>query len=521
MRLTTDAAPSRPAPGGELVRATGIGKSWGGTRALDGVDIAIRGGEILALVGENGAGKSTLMNILSGIIGHGSYEGALTVDGQPGQFANPHDSEKAGIVLVPQELRIAPGITVGENMFMGHLPRNRLGLVDFDRISRDARRWLRIFDMPCAPEDLAGLYSTAEQRMMMIAGALSKDARVLLLDEPTAALTAAETDKLFAQVLRLKAHDLGIVLITHRLDEVEAIADRVVVMRNGRVVHRMDGPKGRRGEIVRNMIGRDLSTVPRRAPETTKPPGEVVLDIRGLTVEDPDVPGKMVVDGLNLTLRAGEIHGLYGLVGAGRTEAARAIFGDWRGEVRGEVRLFGQDHRPRTPREAIRMGVTLLTEDRKATGILPGLNLGKNLSAASLGAVSRRGLISDGEEHGRNIAMMRKLDVRPCDTNYRIENLSGGNQQKILFGRWLNAGPRITILDEPTLGVDVGARHHIYETIGRMADEGLAVLMISSDVDEVALECDRVSVMYKGKITREFGALRGRADLIDAATGGQ
>ncbi|TPE45697.1 ATP-binding cassette domain-containing protein [Amaricoccus solimangrovi] len=235
-------------------------------------------------------------------------------------------------------------------------------------------------------------------------------------------------------MLGLKAHNLGIVLITHRLDEVEAIADRVVVMRNGRVVHRMDSPKGRRGEIVRNMIGRDLSTVPRRAPETTKPPGEVVLDIRNLTVEDPDVPGKMVVDGLNLTLRAGEIHGLYGLVGAGRTEAARAIFGDWRGEVRGEVRLLGRDHRPRDPREAIRMGVTLLTEDRKATGILPGHSLGTNLSAASLGAVSRRGLISDGEEHERNIAMMRKLDVRPCDTTYRIENLNGGNQQKVLFG---------------------------------------------------------------------------------------
>ena len=506
-----------PTAGGELLSARHIGKTYGNARVLNDVAIDIKSRDILALVGENGAGKSTLMKILSGIIAAGDFEGEISICGKTTHSRNVHEAEKQGVVLVPQELRIAPHLSIAENMFVGHLPRNGFGLVDFENLNAQAERWLSVFDMHLDPTDQMGKYSTAEQRMMMIAGALSKDARVLLLDEPTAALTDSETQQLFTHVLRLRQSGLGIVLITHRLDEVEQIADRVDVLRNGILVDRLNSAKGRRGEIVRAMIGRDVEITNNRKGHT---PGECVLAVRDVYVEDPDVKGKFRVDGLELTLQRGEIHGLYGLIGAGRTEFARALYGDWNGPVTGTFEILGQAGPPKSPRDALNRGIALLTEDRKATGILDGHSISTNLSAASLPGLSFGGVINDHIEHRRNCVMMEKLDIRPADLDYKIELLSGGNQQKVLFGRWLNANPKILILDEPTLGVDVGARFQIYQTIQFLAEQGLAVLMISSDVDEVAAVCDRITVMYKGRRIHEFSETRSRVDLVAAATGG-
>lgn len=508
----------RPAgsPGTTLVEVIDVAKSFGGIPAIKNASMGIRSHEILALVGENGAGKSTLMKVLSGIYPSGTFEGDLIMQGQPVKFADVQAAEKAGVVLVPQELRIAPALSVAENMFIGHLP-SRSGRVDFNSLEDLSKQWLSLFDMNIDPFQPAGTLSTSEQRMIMIAGALSNEASVLLLDEPTAALTDAEAQTLFSHLLRLREQGLGIVLITHRLDEVEQIADRVVVMRNGEVVDHLDSAKGNRKEIVRAMIGRDLENVPRR---TDNSEGEVVLHIKDLRVEDPLVQGKLRVDGVELTLRKGEVHGLYGLVGAGRTETARALFGDWPGRVEGEVSILGHNDFPKSPRDAISRGIAMLTEDRKATGIIEGHDLSVNISAASLERVSRWGIIDQNKELERNAGLLNQLDVRPADLSMHVGSLSGGNQQKVLFGRWLATHPDILILDEPTLGVDIGARFQIYQTINKLARNGLAVLLISSDVDEVSHECDRVTVMYKGRVVQEFTDSRARNDLVAAATGG-
>jgi len=512
------ASPELPPVGRELLGAKVVSQAYGATQILTDIEISIRAGEILALVGENGAGKSTLMKVLSGQIPHGRFEGETRVNGEPKAFSNVHEAERSGIVLIPQELRIAPLLPIAENMFIGHLPAGKLGIVDYDALEERASKWLEVFDLDVLPFEATGRLSTSEQRMAMIAGALSKDANVLLLDEPTAALTDAETQQLFRHVLRLRDQGMGIVFITHRLDEVEQIADRVAVMRNGRMVGQLETAKQRRREIVRLMIGRDLETVPRRTPH----PGherDTVLEVRSLVVEDPDVAGKLRVDGIDLTLRRGEVHGIYGLIGAGRTELARALFGDWRGRISGDCHILGRRGIPRSPRQALDLGIAMLTEDRKATGIIEGHSLATNFSAASLGGVSRYGLIAHNREYNRNRAMIKRLDVRPPDLQRHIESLSGGNQQKVLIGRWLNTDPKILILDEPTLGVDVGARFQIYQTISALAEEGLAVLLISSDVDEVLAECDRITVMYKGRKVHEFQEARSREELVAAATG--
>jgi len=501
-----------------LLKADGVSKRYGGVHALTDVHFEVAAGEIVALVGENGAGKSTLMKVLSGVIPANGFDGQIFVNNKPESFQNVYTAEKTGIVLVPQELRIAPNLTVAENMFIGRLPQKN-GLIQFDSLSDLTNHWLKLFDLNADPFGAAGGLSTSEQRMMMIAGALSQDAKVLLLDEPTAALTESEAQQLFGHIQKLKEQGLGIVVITHRLDEVEALADRVVVMRNGKVVEHLDSASGRRREIVRAMIGRDLEeATPRKL--TTKGTKRL-FQINGLNVEDPDVPGKLRVEDAHLTVQAGEIHGLYGLVGAGRTELARSLFGDWPGPVWGDMQLAGQRGLPKTPAEAISKGMALLTEDRKATGIFEGHSISTNMSAASLRSISRWGIIDDSKEFSRNETMMQTLDIRPFDLEYAINALSGGNQQKVLFARWLNSQPKLLILDEPTLGVDIGARFHIYETIRNLADEGLGILFISSDVDEVAAECDRVTVMYKGRMVREFQTDRTRGQLVAAATGGE
>ena len=484
---------------------------------LQDVDFSVRASEIVALVGENGAGKSTLMKIVSGITD--KDEGRIIVQGAEVQFRSVHDAEALGVVLVPQELRIAPESSVAENMFVGHLPANVLGIVQFSTLESNARKWLKVFQLNADPFDAAGSFSTSEQRMIMIAGALSKNASILLLDEPTAALTDAETQQLFRHVGRLRDHGMGVVLITHRLDEVEQIADRVVVMRNGKIVDHFGAAKGRRREIVRAMIGRDLDAVPRRNHNTART-GDVVLAMNEMSVEDPDVFGKLRVREIDLTLRAGEILGLYGLIGAGRTELARALYGDWPGRVTGDVRILGRSGLPKSPRDALRRGVAMLTEDRRATGVFDGHSVSTNLSAASLDSLSVFGIINRDKEYGRNMAMIERLDVRPPQLSYTIELLSGGNQQKVLLGKSLNIEPKILILDEPTLGVDVGARFQIYQSIAALADNGLAVLMISSDVDEVLLVCDRIVVMYKGRKVDEMTSDRSRERLVAAATGG-
>ena len=498
-----------------VLEARGISKTFGGTHALRDVGLAVRAGETVGIVGENGAGKSTLMKIIAGVIAGGSFEGEILLHGRACAFRTVKDAEAAGVVLVPQELHVAPNLSVAENMFMGILP-GRCGFVDEGALYAQARERLRFFDIHASPEAPMATLAPSEQRLVTIAAALSKSARVIILDEPTAALTEEEAKRLFAHVRHVHDEGVSCLYITHRLDEIEEIADRVVVMRNGRVVSRLDSARGRRSEMVRAMIGRDPEAAAERPARTASKP---VLTVRGLKVYDVNGTRRERASGVSLTLHRSEVLGMFGLVGAGRTEVARALFGAWPGRVTGEVRIGEHAHRPASPREAIGMGLAMLTEDRKQTGIIEGQSVSRNISAASLDEVAGRLFIDDRREHARSARFLQELDIRPRRDDVAIEALSGGNQQKVLLARWIATKPRVLVLDEPTLGVDVGARAELYRLIRALADEGCAILMISSDLNEVLAECDRILVMYKGRLTGEFARGAERHALMAAATG--
>ncbi|SPT51242.1 sugar ABC transporter ATP-binding protein [Actinomadura madurae] len=512
-------APRPAAPDGPLLGLAGITKRFGGVAAIREVHFQVQAGEIVGLIGENGAGKSTLMKVASGVFPSGTYDGTLTIAGDTHHCHGVKDAEDAGIVLIAQELQVAPELSIAENMFVGNLPR-RGPFCDPVSLHKRARKWLSFFGIDADPGRPAKVLGTSEQRLMVIAGALSKEARVLILDEPTAALTDQEAETLFGHLSRLGDEGVGIVFITHRLDEIDRIADRVVVMRNGEVVDEFTGRPSRR-ELVRAMLGTHLAEAEqRRAPEAASPAATAVLELRSLTVADPAKADKLRVRSVNLQVRRGEIVGLYGLVGAGRTELLSAVYGSWPGRVTGDVVVNGADYEHRSPGRSIRLGMAMLTEDRKTTGNFSGQDLLANLSAANLRAVSRFGIIDRLAETHRDRELIRRLNVQPPDSRRAIDGLSGGNQQKVLLGRALATEPALLLLDEPTLGVDIGSRFQMYSYIRELARDGLGILLVSSDIEEVHNECDRILVMYKGRVTGEFAPTCQRRDLLAAATGG-
>jgi ABC-type sugar transport system ATPase subunit len=495
---------------------SGLNKEFPGVRALTDVAFSVRGGEVVALVGENGAGKSTASKIVAGF--YAADSGTIAFDGEDRAFGSVHDAEAAGIVMIPQELHIAPFLSVAENMFAGALPTAR-GVVDRERLYQDTEEQLRFFGVEAEPFAPLSTLSTSEQRLVMMAARLRKRAKLVILDEPTAALTDEETQRLFEHVRALRDRGVAWIHVSHRLDELEQIADRVVALRDGRVAETFDSPHGRRRDIVRAMIGRDVEALATRPPAAVAPAVEPMLSVTGLTVRDPINPAKLRVDDVSFDVRPGEVVGLFGLVGAGRTELARALFGSWDGEVSGEIALGGRPWEPVSPRNALNAGVVMLTEDRKRTGILEGQSINANISAASLGRVRRGPFIDRAAEHRRNLELARALNVRPLDLAMQIQNLSGGNQQKVLLARWLATDPKLLILDEPTIGLDVGARFELFDLIRRQAADGRAVLLISSDLDEILTQADRVLVMYKGRLTAKLGPQPQRHDVMLAATG--
>jgi ABC-type sugar transport system ATPase subunit len=491
--------------------------SFSGVTVLSDVAWELSRGTTLGLVGENGAGKSTLMKIVAGIHPVGSYGGEVEIAGERAAFAHPRDALRAGVVYVPQELMFSPGLSLEENMFAGRLPR-RMGIaVDRDRLHRLAADALAGFGVEADPRRLAGEFSPATQRLAMIAAALSESAKLLILDEPTASLTEPESERLFEHVATLHARGVSCIHITHRLDEVEQYADRVVVLRNGRVAAQLEEARGNRPEMIRAMIGRDPSTVVHRQPGKRH---DRVLSVRELRVwEGRHTDSLPRVDGVDFDLHGGEILGIYGLVGAGRTEMAKALFGAWSGRVEGTVQLGDRPGRPASPRHAMSEGIAMLPEDRKVNGIIAGQSVRNNMSASSITGISRGGVLNRVAEEQRNRAYIEDLDVRPPRLDVNIETLSGGNQQKVLLARCLAAHPSVLILDEPTVGVDVGARFEIFRIIRELTDSSRGVLLISSDIAEVTTESDRILVMYKGRITGEFGPDATRAELMAAATG--
>ena len=491
------------AQAGPALVMRGISKTFPGVQALAGVQLEVHAGEVLALMGENGAGKSTLMKILSGAH-RADPGGEILLDGQHVAITDPQSARALGIAIIYQELALAPNLTVAENIFLGDELRTRLGRVDRRAMAERCRDVLARLGTPFGPDTPVGALSIAEQQLVEIARALHRRSRILVLDEPTTALSARETDKLFAIIRALRDDGIALIYISHRMAEVYELADRVTVLRDGRDVGTLGHDELSADRLVKLMVGRELSSFFTGGHEADVPRGAVVLEVRGLTDGGPLAAGGRVRP-CSFVLRAGEVLGLAGLVGAGRTELARLIFGA--DPVRGgTVVLGGTACAFRSPREALAAGIAYLTEDRKRLGLLLDMSCGDNLNLGVIEGDARGGVLLDhGRARGRAAGEFERLRIRAAGPGVPVGGLSGGNQQKVLLGRLLETGPRVLILDEPTRGIDIGAKTEIYRLIGELARSGVAVLVISSEMPEIIRLCDRVAVMREGAITGELG----------------
>jgi len=479
----------QPAPDDYILRMEGIHKHFGGVHALRGVDLYLRRGEVLAIVGENGAGKSTLVEVLCGNLRPDA--GRIIYDGRPVHFAGAMEAAFAGISVVHQELSLVPELTVAENIFCAREPTIPiLGFVDRRRLYREAAEMLRRFDLNIPPSTPVRLLPIAIQQMIEIAKALSLDCRVLVLDEPTATLTEHEIRYLFDIISRLKARGVAVIYISHRIAEVFAIADRIMVLRDGEHVATRAKGEVTADDVVRMMVGRPLGTgYPQRGGKSA----DVVLRVEGLTREPR-------FRNVSFELRAGEILGVAGLVGAGRTEIARAIFGIDRPQA-GSIYLEGRKVQIRDPGHAIRLGIGYVPEDRKEQGLFLGLAVRTNIGAASLAANSVLGFMSSRREQRMAEEYVSRLRIRTPSVLTTVSHLSGGNQQKVLLAKWLAIRPRVLIVDEPTRGVDVGAKAEVHSILRELAQAGTAVMMISSELPEILGASDRILVIHEGEVS--------------------
>jgi len=473
-----------------LLCLSGVTKRFFNVVALEGVDFDVRRGEVHAVCGENGAGKSTLMKVMSGA--HAPDEGTLSLDGEPLRFASPREAQERGIAMIHQELNLVPHLSVAENIYLGREPM-RGWLVDRRKLRTDAQACLDQLGVSVSPDALVAGLSVAQQQMVEIAKALSMRARLLIMDEPTSSLTDAETTQLFRVIHELKRAGSGIVYISHRLDELEGLVDRVTVMRDGRHITTKPFAETSVAEIVALMVGRTLDE--KFPPRHRCPTSETVLKVRGLRRAGAFGP-------LDFDLRRGEILGFAGLVGAGRTEVARAIFGADPVDG-GRVELAGRPLAVRSPIDAIREGIAYLSEDRKAHGLAVKMSVAQNITLANTGAVTdRRGLIRKGEELAAARRYIEQLGIRTPSPEQVVRLLSGGNQQKVVIAKWLFRESRVLFFDEPTRGIDVGAKVAIYELLDQLACAGIGVVMISSELPEILGMTDRVAVFHGGRITR-------------------
>ncbi len=469
-----------------LLHARGVGKSFVGNAVLSGIDLEVRAGEVHAVVGENGAGKSTLIKVLGGV--HHPDTGGMTLDGVPLRLRSPRDALAAGITVIHQELSLAPDLSAEDNIFLGRYPRTAFGTVDRNAMRKRTKALFDQLAIAVDPSRPIGTLSIAQQQMVEIAKAISVETRVLVLDEPTAVLDEQRVSTLFSTIDRLRHQGLGIVFISHHLEEIFRIADRVTVLRDGRVTGTAKVADIDQDWLVGRMIGRDF---PAHSPHVREA-GRPALAVEGLAV-----PGQFT--GVSFTVGEGEIVGLAGLVGAGRSEVARAIVGLSRPSG-GTVTLFGRPVTVRNPNAAARLGIVYVTEDRKTQGLLPNRSVRENATIANLRRFATAGVLRLGAEAGYVKSLIESLDVRLAGPGVEIRTLSGGNQQKVLIGRALTVGPRILILDEPTRGVDIGAKQEIYGLIERLVAKGMAVLLISSEMEEVLRLADRVVVLRRGRV---------------------
>lgn len=485
-----------------IIKLVDVTKKFPGVVALNQVSLEINSGEILGLVGENGAGKSTLMKILSGVIARGDYSGQVLVRGRASQFNNPSEAEGAGIAIIHQELANFQHLTVAENLFIGHWPQLQLnnkesGLIDWGKLQADAKHWLDLVGANCSPADLVGELSIGTQQLIEIAKALSRNSEILILDEPTSSLTPHESSHLIKLMKELRANGKALVFISHKMDEVFALCDRLVVLRDGQSVFTAKTEEVNLDSLVGQMVGRQVKDIYPPSPERKK--GAVVLDVRNLVAK---IEGHRDQLGpVSFQISSGEILGVGGLLGAGRSELVKAILGDYRATISaGEIFVGGQKHKFNSPQGALSTGLSYVSEDRKGESILPQRSLLENASISKLAIHSDKLLLNPDKEMTDCKNRLTELNTRFANIDQQIVQLSGGNQQKVIIARAMETDSQLIILDEPTRGIDVLAKKEIYEIIYNLAKQGKAILLISSDLPELMALSDRIAMMKNGKI---------------------
>ncbi|HUV63365.1 MAG TPA: sugar ABC transporter ATP-binding protein [Sedimentisphaerales bacterium] len=492
-----------------VLQARSISKAFGGIKALDGVSLEIHAGKVNAIVGENGAGKSTLMKILSGV--HREYEGQIVLDGQPVAFANPRQAQDNGIAIIHQELNLIPSLSVAENVFLGREFVSRIGLIDYRAMHRETTKILKRLDLHINPRIAVSGLRVGQQQVVEIAHALSLRARIVIMDEPTSAISKHEIEVLFGLIRSLTAQGVAVVYITHKLDELFQIADTVTVLRDGKLVGSSPIEDVTHDDIVRKMVGRDMQNFFVKAYVAES---QEVLGVRDVCLAHPRRRDDYVVDHVSFDVKAGEVLGLFGLMGAGRTELLETIFGLHPKRSSGDILLDGRKVEVGSPTDAIGFGIGFVTEDRKLEGLILEMSVAASISLASLERTERFGLLSGAIENRLARDYVERLRIKTPSVKQRVENLSGGNQQKVVIAKWLATNPRVLLLDEPTRGIDINAKNEIYRLISELAKAGLAILMVSSELPEIMAIADRIVVLSEGKQTAEFASSKATEELI-------
>ncbi|MGI6160572.1 MAG: multiple monosaccharide ABC transporter ATP-binding protein [Christensenellales bacterium] len=496
-----------------ILEMKNITKEFSKVKALDDVSFKVKRGQIHALVGENGAGKSTLMNVLSGVWPYGEYTGELYVNDTLCQFRNIDQSEKAGIVIIHQELALIPLLSIAENIFLGNETAKN-GIINWDLAKQKSLELMKEVDLKENPDTLITNISVGKQQLVEIAKAISKKVSVLILDEPTASLNENDSQNLLELLRKLKRNGVTCIMISHKLNEITQIADSITILRDGKTVadmHREDGEFSEE-EIIRHMVGRELTDrFPKRVPKI----GDMLLEVKDWTVYHPQHTERKMIDNLSLNVRKGEVVGIAGLMGAGRTEFAMSLFGQSYGRnISGEVTVHGKKVNVNTVASAVENGIAYVSEDRKSLGLIAMQDVKKNLTITNLKRVSNRSIIDENKEINEAERLTKEFGVRCQSINQIVRTLSGGNQQKVVLAKWMFSEPELLILDEPTRGIDVGAKYEIYTIINELVAQGKGVLVISSELPELLGICDRIYIMNKGRINGEMSVKEAAQETI-------
>jgi len=496
-----------------ILEMNNISKTFPGVKALDEVNFKVKKGEIHCLVGENGAGKSTLMKVLSGVYPHGDYEGDIVFDGQVQKYSGISDSEKAGIAIIYQELALVPELTVYENIFLGHeIKKGRL--IDWNETILKSKELLNKVKLNVDPSSKVKEHGVGKRQLIEIAKALSKEVKLLILDEPTAALNEDDSENLLTLLKELKSHGVTSIMISHKLKEVIAIADTVTVLRDGKTICSKSNEDEPISEpfIIKNMVGRDIDNIyPKREEHNI---GEVIFEVKNWNAFDYK-QGRDILKNIDFDVREGEVVGIAGLMGAGRTEFAHSVFGNISNyKLSGEIEFLGKAVQLRNPYDAIKAGIAYVSEDRKGDGLILIDDIKQNITLANLKKFSPNGLINKNEEVKIASWYKESMNIKAPSIEQKVGNLSGGNQQKVSFAKWLFVSPKLLILDEPTRGIDVGAKYEIYTIINDLISKGLSIIMISSELPEILGMCDRIYVMAEGKMTGVLSSEEANQEII-------